>query len=206
MADPPLIVFAPGAGAPSTSEWMQTWAAALRTVGDVVAFDYPYRRQGRRAPDRLPVLIAAHREALAQARAGRRGRVFLAGKSMGGRIGCHVSLEERVDGLICFGYPLKAAGPSGALRDEVLRKLTTPVSFLQGTRDPLCPLDVLADARSRMTAPHVLHVVEGGDHSLLVRKGDLARQGKTQKAVDDEVLAAVASFIQSRPSGDSDEQ
>jgi predicted alpha/beta-hydrolase family hydrolase len=98
-----------------------------------------------------------------------------------------------VDGLICFGYPLK--GTSGAIRDEVLRQLTTRVIFIQGTRDALCPLGPLATVTSRLRVPHVLQVVEGGDHSLLVRRGDLARQGKTQADVDVEILAAVASFV-----------
>jgi len=190
-----LFLFAPGAGAPSSSDWMRAWAARLAALGEVRPFDYPYRREGRRAPDRLPALVAAHRQALQEARAGHDGPVFLAGKSMGGRIGCHVALEEAVDGLVCFGYPLRAAGPSGALRDEVLKALATPLLFLQGTRDPLCPLDILADVRRVMRAPHHLHVVEGGDHSLLVRKGDLARRGATQADVDAEILAAVEAFV-----------
>jgi predicted alpha/beta-hydrolase family hydrolase len=193
----PLILFAPGAGASSESEWMRAWADRLRTIGHVVPFDYLYRREGRRAPDRLPLLIAAHREALAHARAGHAGRVFLAGKSMGGRVGCHVSLEEEVDGLICFGYPLKAAG-TGALRDEVLRQLTTPVLFVQGMRDPLCPLEALATVTPHMRAAHTLHVVAGGDHSLRVRKGDLARAGSTQAEVDAAILAAVSAFVSAR--------
>jgi uncharacterized protein len=195
MSRSTLILFAPGAGAPSSSDWMRAWADRLGTLGRVVAFDYPYRREGRRAPDRLPALIAAHRDALARARAGHDGPVFLAGKSMGGRIGCHVSLEERVDGLICFGYPLKAAGKSGAIRDEVLRHLTVPVLFVQGTRDPLCPIDLLSDVRPHMHAPNVLHLVEGGDHSLLVRKTELSRQGRTQAQVDAGILAGVSSFV-----------
>jgi predicted alpha/beta-hydrolase family hydrolase len=174
---------------------MRAWAERLARLGRVAPFDYPYRREGRRAPDRLPVLIAAHREALAQARAGHSGPVFLAGKSMGGRVGCHVSLEERVDGLICFGYPLKAAGSSGAVRDDVLRKLTTPILFVQGTRDPLCPLDLLAEVRPRMSASHPLHIVEGGDHSLLVRKTELAQQGKAQADVDAQIFVAVREFV-----------
>jgi predicted alpha/beta-hydrolase family hydrolase len=194
VADP-LILFAPGAGAPSTSDWMLAWARRLSTLGTVRAFDYPYRREGRRAPDRLPVLIAAHREALRDARAGHAGPVFLAGKSMGGRIGCHAALEEDVDGLVCFGYPLRAAGAKGALRDEVLKALSTPILFVQGTRDPLCPLDTLEAVRGQMTAPQALHVVDGGDHSLVLRKGDLARQGRTQDDVDGGILKAVAAFI-----------
>ena len=190
-----LFLFAPGAGASSTSDWMRAWTARLAALGEVRPFDYPYRREGRRAPDRLPVLVAAHRQALQEARAGHAGPVFLAGKSMGGRIGCHVALEEGVDGLICFGYPLRAAGPKGVLRDEVLKALATPILFLQGTRDPLCPLDILADVRRVMRAPHHLHVVEGGDHSLQVRKGDLARRGAVQADVDADVLASVEAFV-----------
>jgi predicted alpha/beta-hydrolase family hydrolase len=190
-----LFLFAPGAGAPSTSEWMRAWSARLATLGTVHPFDYPYRRDGRRAPDRLPALVAAHREALHAARAGHTGPVFLAGKSMGGRIGCHVALEEAVDGLICFGYPLRGAGPKGAVRDAVLKSLATPILFVQGTRDPLCPLDLLAEVRGMMAAPHRLHLVEGGDHSLEVRKGDLTRRRATQADVDAEILAAVSDFV-----------
>ena len=93
--------------------------------------------------------------------------MFLIGKSMGGRVGCHVALEEAVAGVICLGYPLQS-GATGALRDEVLVALRTPILFVQGTRDPLCPLDKLAAVRPRMTAPSTLVVVEGGDHSLEV--------------------------------------
>jgi uncharacterized protein len=193
QGDSRVILFAPGAGAPPSSGWMRAWAERLSALGRVVPFDYPYQRQGRRRPDRPPELIAAHREALARAREGRDGPVFLAGKSMGSRIGCHVSLDERVDGLICFGYPLK--GTSGAIRDEVLRQLTTPILFIQGSRDPLCPLDLLATVTPHLRAPYVLHVVEGGDHSLTVRKTDLARQGKTQADVNQEILSAASSFV-----------
>src|SRR5205814_3757511 len=40
----PLILFAPGAGAPSSSAWMKRWAKHLGTLGRVVPFDYPYMR------------------------------------------------------------------------------------------------------------------------------------------------------------------
>src|SRR6188768_3329202 len=92
----PAFLFAPGAGAPSTSGWMKGWRTRLATLGDVTAFDYPYMRSGRKAPDKLPVLIEAHRAALAEVRAKTKGPVFLIGKSMGGRVGCHLALEEEV--------------------------------------------------------------------------------------------------------------
>lgn len=187
-----LVFLAPGAGAPSSSGWMRGWAARLAALGTVERFDYPYRLEGRRAPDPLPRLVEAHRAALAAARRAHpeATRVILAGKSMGGRVGCHVSLEERVAGLICFGYPLRGAGKKGALRDEVLLALDTPVLFIQGTRDPLCPLDLLEPVRARMAAPAALHVVDGGDHSLLVR-----RQDSTHPSIDDAIFRAIAEFV-----------
>ena len=187
-----FFLFAPGAGAPSTHPWMQRWRKRLGEIGEVETFDYAYMREGRKRPDRLPQLLAAHRAALAKVRAKTSAPIILVGKSMGGRIGCHVALEEKVNGVVCLGYPLCAMGDRTKLRDQVLRDLRTPILFVQGTLDPLCPLDLLESVRSKMTAPNFLHVVQGGDHSLLVRKKDLA--GETQNDVDQRILGAIATF------------
>lgn len=192
----PLFLFAPGAGAPSTSDWMTGWRKRLQTIGQVSTFDYPYMRAGRKRPDPLPVLIEAHREALRAARSSATGPVFLAGKSMGGRVGCHLALEEAVAGVICFGFPLRAAG-SGKLRDEVLVALRTPILMLQGTRDDLCPLDLLATVRPRMSAPTTLVVVEGGDHSLIVSATQRKAAGITQADADGRLLEAIRQFAAS---------
>jgi hypothetical protein len=203
MTERPLVLFAHGAGAPSSSGWMRAWAARLGAVGEVVTFDYPYVQAGRRTPDRLPALIEAHRQALAAARASSRRPVVLAGKSMGSRVGCHLAaaLEEGPDpatALVCFGYPLRSAS-SGALRDGALLALrTTPILFVQGSRDALCPLEELEAVRPRMTAPSALHVVDGGDHSLEVGVRALRASGRTQEACDAAALAAVQAFVAAR--------
>ncbi len=196
----PLLLFAPGAGAPSTSTWMERWAARLAGLGEVVRFDYPYQRAGRRSPDRLPVLVAAHRAALGEARARHRGPVVLVGKSMGGRVGCHVALEEPVAGVVCLGYPLR--GQRGQVRDEVLTALRVPILFVQGSRDALCPLELLEGVRGRMRAHGALHVVEGGNHSLEVGVRALAARGETQDAVDARILGAIRGFIASLSRGE----
>ena len=191
----PLFLFAPGAGAPSSHPWMQRWKERLATIGDVETFDYAYMQQGQRRPDPLPQLIATHRQALANARQGNDRPVFLIGKSMGGRIGCHVALEERVAGVICFGYPLCGGGDPSRLRDKVLLQLQTAILFIQGTRDPLCPLDLLEKVKLQMKCAHFLEVVEGGDHSLLVLKRQLREAGATQEEVDQRILAAITTFV-----------
>ena len=191
----PLILLAPGAGAPSSHPWMQEWKKRLSGIGAVETFDYDYMREGRKRPDPLSRLIAVHREALAKAREKHIAKTFLIGKSMGGRVGCHVSLEDKVDGLICLGYPLCAMGDRTKLRDEVLRALTTPILFVQGTRDSLCPLDLLKRVRTEMKGPNALHLVQGGDHSLRVTKHQLQASGQTQEDIDRQILQIIADFV-----------
>ena len=196
----PLILLAPGAGAPSSHPWMQYWKRRLSEIGDVETLDYGYMREGRKRPDPLPKLIAAHREALSDARKRHPAEsTILIGKSMGGRVGCHLSLEEKVDGLICLGYPLCAMGDSTKLRDEVLRALNTPILFVQGTRDPLCPLDLLERVRAEMETQNALHVVEGGDHSLRVPKRQLQATSRTQDDIDRQIFKAIAGFVDQLP-------
>jgi predicted alpha/beta-hydrolase family hydrolase len=196
MADRRIaFLLAPGAGAPSSHPRMRAFARLLGSIGSVEPFDYPYAIEGRSRPDPLPKLIAAHRAAVAAVRARHDGPIVLAGKSMGGRVGCHVALVEPVAAVICFGYPLCGAGDRSKLRDQVLVDLRTPVMFVQGTRDPLCPLELLEDARKRMVAPSTLQVVDGADHSLLVAKTALKAFGSTQEEADDQILSAIARFV-----------
>ena len=196
MAKNIAFLLAPGAGAPSTHPRMQAFANLLGELGPVHPFDYAYARAGRKSPDRLPKLIEAHVEALNALRQRHEGPIVLVGKSMGGRVGCHVALVEPVAGLVCLGYPLCGGGDVAKLRDEVLLALSTPILFVQGTKDRLCPLGLLADVRSQMKAPNALHIVEGGDHSLVVGKTELKARKIAQEDVDREILAAVAAFIE----------
>jgi hypothetical protein len=176
---------------------MQAFAQRLGEIGRVECFDYPYQREGRRSPDRLPVLVAAHQAAYEHLRADHAGPLLLVGKSMGARIGCHLANELGDGGptaLVCLGYPL--VGQNRSVRDAVLLDLTVPILFVQGTRDALCPLDRLAEVRARMSALNELHTVEGGDHSLRVAARALTTQGRTQADVDGEVIQVVREFVE----------
>jgi predicted alpha/beta-hydrolase family hydrolase len=190
-----LLLLAPGAGAPSSSGFMRAQKQRLEALGRVEAFDYPYQLAGRKSPDRQPVLVEAHVQALERASAGFDGPVVLVGKSMGGRIGCHVAvaLGARIAALVCLGYPL--VGQRGDVRDAVLLELERPILFVQGTKDTLCPLERLNAVLPRLRAPHALHVVAGGDHSLAVGKRELAAREETQSAVDAAITRAIASFL-----------
>jgi len=179
---------------------MQAWAALLGTLGLVETFDYPYMQGKKRAPDPQPVLIRAHLAAIDDVRARHPDHaLILIGKSMGSRIGCHVALERPLSKLVCLGYPLVAAGNSGKVRDQVLLELTTPILFVQGTRDPLCPLERLSQVRQNMHAPSKLFVVDAGDHSLQVSKTQLKQSGEDQAAVDGRILHVIRHFVYDTP-------
>jgi uncharacterized protein len=179
---------------------MQAWAALLRTLGQVQTFDYPYMQGKKRAPDPQPILVRAHLAAIKQAEAHHPDHeLILIGKSMGSRIGCHVALEHPVAKIICLGYPLVAAGDSGKIRDQVLLELQTPILFVQGTRDPMCPLEHLAQVRKKMSAPSKLFVVDAGDHSLQVTKTQLKQSAEDQSAVDARILHVIRHFVRDTP-------
>ena len=183
---------------------MQAWAALLGSLGAVETFDYPYMQSKKRAPDPQPVLIRAHLAAIDQAQARHPDHeLILIGKSMGSRMGCHVALERPVSKLVCLGYPLIAAGNSGKVRDQVLLELQTPVLFVQGTRDPLCPLERLSEVRKKMRAPSKLFAVDAGDHSLQVSKAQLKQSGEDQAAVDARILHVIQHFVRDTPGASS---
>ncbi|HEX8311148.1 MAG TPA: hypothetical protein VF614_07530 [Chthoniobacteraceae bacterium] len=46
-----------------------------------------------------------------------------------------------------------------------------------------------------MSAVNELHVVEGGDHSLLVTKTQLKASGETQDDVDHLILLTIQNFV-----------
>jgi len=188
------FLFAHGAGAGSSSPWMQKWARLLGEIGAVETFDYRYQAAGKKRPDALPLLLEVHAAALSSGRAVHGDEVVLVGKSMGGRIGCHLALTETVLGNVCLGYPLVSPSGRGPLRDQVLLELALAVCFVQGTKDPLCPLPELEKVIAKHRAPSVLHVVPGGDHSLAVTKTQLKADGQTQETLDRQCLTAIATF------------
>ncbi|GJN35772.1 hypothetical protein PR202_gb24577 [Eleusine coracana subsp. coracana] len=196
----PVVVFAHGAGAPSSSDWMIHWKEmvtdALGAV-EVVTFDYPYMSGGkRRAPPKAEKLVDYHLGVVKDAVAKHQGHpLVLMGKSMGSRISCMVATFEDVDvsAVICLGYPLK--GVNGVVRDETLLQLKVPTMFVQGSKDGLCPLDKLESTRKKMTCKNELHVVDGGDHSLKIGKKHQESTGVNQHDAEMEAVKAIVHFF-----------
>jgi len=165
---PHLFLFAHGAGGAMDSPFMTEVARGMGERGiRVVRFEFPYmaaRREGKKsgAPDRQPVLLDAWRRVIDEHGGG--ARLFVGGKSLGGRMASMVADEARARGLVCFGYPFHPPGKPERTRTAHLAELRTPALILQGTRDPFgTPEDVSTYVLSKVIRVEWL---QGADHSL----------------------------------------
>jgi len=181
---PPFaVLLAPGAGADRTQPQLVAIDEALTGAGWLVdRMDFPYRRQGRRAPDRAPVLQAAV-EAAAGELVERSGiapdRLMLGGRSMGGRI-CSMAVADGLPaaGLILVSYPLHPPGRPDKQpgRTQHFGSLRLPCLFVSGTRDAFGTPAELESATAAVPGP-VSHVwINGGDHGLRARNVQVAEQ------------------------------
>ncbi|MED5407332.1 MAG: alpha/beta family hydrolase [Pseudomonadota bacterium] len=142
------LILAHGAGQGSDSpflQWFSVELARARLSGglSIWRFDFPYMAMAKttnmkRPPDRATTLEAAWGQAISEVRrqSPRLKRLFIGGKSMGGRIASMVADHSGVDGLVCLGYPFHPPGQPEKLRTTHLETLDTPALICQGERDP----------------------------------------------------------------------
>jgi predicted alpha/beta-hydrolase family hydrolase len=184
------ILLAHGAGAGQRHPFMTGLRARVADSGiGAMTFDYAYMEAGRRAPDRLPRLLACHHAAFDRL-AERFDRVVVAGKSMGGRVGGHLASErDDIDRLVFLGYPLVPLGKSEERDTGHLDDLDVPMLFVQGERDRLAPIDSVRRLVGRLGA--ALEIVPEGDHSYRVPK----RTGLDEESVLDLIATWVGGFV-----------
>jgi uncharacterized protein len=185
----PTVLLYPGAGSDCEHSSLVAIERRLGRSAATERRDFPYRKEGRRAPDRAPKLMAAIRDDLARF-SRRRGPIVMGGRSMGGRMTTMVAADvdgdgpvDRLGGLVLICYPLHPPGKPDNLRVEHLPSLTVPCLFVSGTRDPFGSPDELAEWTGTIPAP-VEHVwIEGGRHDL--------------RGADATIADAVAGFVES---------
>lgn len=166
------LIVAHGAGAGMDHPFLAGFCRAMAEHGVATArFDFHYMNAGRRSPDAEPSLRAAWNEAFTGVRAMAGAVPVLAGgKSLGGRI-ASLCVADGMDaaGLVFLGYPLHPPGKTERLRAEHLARITVPMLFLQGTRDPFAQPELLAKVLEQLGERATLVPIEGGDHSFNVR-------------------------------------
>ena len=190
------LLLAHGAGAPMDSDWMNTVAAKVAGHGIRVArFEFGYmaaRRIGNRPPPSpANKLIGEYVGAIAGVE--RSGRLFIGGKSLGGRMASMIADKQLKDGaiagLVCLGYPFHPPGQPEKLRTDHLEKLVCPRLICQGERDPFGTREEVA---AYPLSPKIgVEWLTDGDHDLKPRKAS----GATFDGNLDIAAKAVADFM-----------
>ncbi len=182
------VVLFPGAGSNKDHSCLVAIEKTLVPV-PVRRVDFPYRRAGKKAPDRAPVLLTCVRGEVQQA-ADDWGvplnQILIGGRSMGGRM-CSMAIAGQdgeplgVGALVCISYPLHPPGKPEKLRIEHLPKIKVPTLFVHGTKDPFASPEELKQFTKAVKGKTEYHFVEGGRHDI--------------KNGDTEVANAIAKWI-----------
>lgn len=194
------VILGHGAGANQLHPFMRLFAAGLAERGfDVMTFNFQYMEQGRHVPDPKAKLESCYTSVIEAARKHKKLKgngVVIGGKSMGGRIASQVAASgegaQEIAALVFLGYPLHPPGRPDKLRDAHLPQITSPMLFVQGSRDAFGTPEELRATIKKHHLPATLHIVEGGDHSLKVPKA----LGIPQAEVYASTLDAIAMWIQ----------
>ncbi|UUO21817.1 hypothetical protein FGD67_00360 [Colwellia sp. M166] len=194
-----LIIFAHGAGADMTSDYLETLVALMNTQQlSVLRFNFPYMDKRkldgkRRPPDRMPVLVASYQSVLAALDTNL--PIFIAGKSMGGRVAATLATEQslmkalNISGVICLGYPFHPIKKPEKLRLEPLQDAQLPVLILQGQRDALgSELEINS---YQISAHCQLHYFADGDHDLKPR----VKSGYNLKQHQSTAIDKIRNFV-----------
>lgn len=181
-----LVLF-PGAGSSASHCSLVSIEETLSPM-PVGRFDFQYRKEGRRFPDRAPKLIdtvVVESTRFAADCGLRRREVVLGGRSMGGRMASMaVAQGLPAAGLVLISYPLHPPGKPDKLRVAHLGQIMVPCLFISGTKDPFGTPDELLDAISSIPAPVQVEWIEGARHEL--------------KGHDDQVATVVAAWFKQR--------
>ncbi|TNJ20727.1 alpha/beta hydrolase [Aeromonas sobria] len=187
---PVRILLAHGAGAGMDHAFLAELSRLLAGPEiEVVRFNFPYmikRAQDgkRRPPDRQPLLLEHWHQMV---REFAHPRLFLAGKSMGGRMAAELYHDGgdamNAAGLLILGYPFHPPAKPDSWRGDVLKQIKVPTLLLQGERDTFGSRAELAEFPF---SPNVsVHWLTDGDHGFKPRKvSGVSEQENMQYAAD----------------------
>ena len=200
-----LLILAHGAGMAMDHPFLQQVSTQLAVCGlKVIRFEFPYmalrRETGkRRLPDKMPILEQCFLDVVEEVQQRYENLfgqsavpLFLAGKSMGGRVATMIADQVAVSAVFVYGYPFHSIKKPEILRIEHLQQLQSEIYIFQGERDKL------GNKSEVLTYPLAnnvkLHWLIDGDHDLHPR----VRSGFTQLQHLQSVIKTIGQVVDSK--------
>ncbi len=190
------VVLFHGAGSDRNHSSFLLLEEALAPI-KVARINFPYRRAGKKMPDRAPILLQSVVEEVRRCAddwGTDPSRLVIGGRSMGGRM-CSMAIADTDDplvvaGLMLFAYPLHPPGKPEKLRIEHLGNVAVPSLWISGTRDNFGTPYELASAMELLTGEYSCRLIDGKGHDL--------------KGCDAEIATTVNTWLQQLRLNDSE--
>jgi predicted alpha/beta-hydrolase family hydrolase len=188
-----VAVIAHGAGGTMNSPAIKGLQRRLAESVTSVRFNFVYSERRKRSPDRQAALVACWRSVAEWVRKELEPeKLFLGGRSMGGRMASYLVAEGYpCAGLYFVAYPLHPPGRPDQQRKDHLAAIDAPMLFVSGTNDSFARRELLEPVAASLGAR--LHLIEGADHGFKVPK----KLGRTTEEIEDEVARVVLAFVDS---------
>jgi predicted alpha/beta-hydrolase family hydrolase len=186
-----FLLLTHGAGSNRNAPLLVALGSAFAEHGvEALRYDLAFRQERPKGPPR-PGDAARDREGLREEILKMREKhhpenVWLGGQSYGGRQSSMLAAEAPglVDRLLLLSYPLHAPGKPAQLRTAHFPKLSMPVMFVHGSRDPFGSLEEMRSAIGLIPAPVKLIEAAGAGHDL----------GRDHAALASKIVQAFLSF------------
>jgi len=196
------LVLAHGAGAGNRHEFMDKFSLLLASLGvEVISFNFPYMQKAyeldkKRPPNPNKVLVEHFNAEIERAKSDL--PLFIAGKSMGGRVSTQIlasDTENKVKGCVVLGYPFIPPGKPEKLTERMahFKDIALPALILQGERDTFGGLKLL----EQIQLPSIFQLtwVKSGDHSFKPLKSSGLTEDNNIQFATEQTIAFIKNNI-----------
>ena len=175
------VMLFPGSGSSAQHSSLIAMESALAPL-PVARVDFPYRKAGKKFPDKTPVLLECVRtevRAFAASLGVATSSLVIGGRSMGGRM-CSMAVADEEDslevaGLVLVSYPLHPPAKPENLRTEHLPRINVPTLCISGTKDTFGSPEELRSAFSVVPSSVTWQFLENKRHELAKGDEEVAR-------------------------------
>ncbi|MFP6656058.1 MAG: alpha/beta family hydrolase, partial [Myxococcota bacterium] len=162
-------------------------------------FNFPFAEAGKRShadsPEMLERCFRAALNVLGRDPTAQPARLFVGGIGLGGRVAAGLVADMlHADGLFLLGFPLHPQDKPELSDPDVLFRATTPMLFLQGTRDRRCNGVALRNCLRRVGAPIEIYDVADADSAFHVLK----KSGRSEEEIHAETFGVLSTWLTRR--------